>query len=300
VSDFVVGRNYRRREALLGYGLVLPAFVVFGVFSFYPLLKNFWLTMYQSGDYAGIPSKFVGLHQLFTALTSSTFYDSLRSTAIFVGISVPFGVIGGLFLAALAHQKLRGMAFYRVAFASTITSSLAVGAAVFYLFLNPDFGFLPWIHLNIQPAVLGNPGWALPSVALIQVWQFTGLSFIINIAGMQSINEEVLEAASIDGCGAIRRFVRVTMPLMSGPIYVTIVVAIIGALQGFGQIDVLYGYGPSIYLHTQTLVYLVYNTIVHGQNFGLAACYSTALFVITLVVTIFQVRMRIRAMTRDV
>jgi ABC-type sugar transport system permease subunit len=290
-SDFVVGRNYRRRESLMAYALIAPAFFFFIVFGFYPFARNFYLALLKNGAYPGLPSHYVGPSQLWSTLVSPTFIDSLRSTAIFVAIIVPFGVLGGLTLALMAHQKLRGIAAYRTAFASTVISSIAVAAAVFNIFLSPSNGFLPWLHLNISPPVLSNPTWALPSMALIQVWQFTGVAFIIMMAGLQSLPEEVLEAAIVDGATYWQRLRRVTIPLMAPSIYVTIVVATVGALQGFGQIDVLIGTGSSAFVHTNVLIYLVYQAITVQSNYGLAACYSLILFVITLVVTLLQLRL---------
>jgi sn-glycerol 3-phosphate transport system permease protein len=294
VTDYVVGRNYRRREAMLGLALTVPAFALFAVFAFYPFLRNFYLALFRSGDFPGLPNKYVGPSQFFQAISSSTFLDSLRSTAIFAAIIVPVGVGGGLVLAVLAHRRIRGIAAYRTAFASTITSSLAVGAAVFGLLLNPHYGFLPWLHLDINPAVQESPTWALPAVALIQAWQFVGVAFIILMAGMQSLSDEVLEAAVVDGASSWQRLWHVTIPMLSSSIYVTIVVAVVGALQGFGQIDVLIGPITSAAVHTNVLVYLVYQAVAITPNYGLAACYSIALFVITLAVTLLQLRLRQR------
>ena len=290
-ADFVEGRNYRRREALLAYALILPAFFFFAVFSFYPFLRNFYLALLRNGAYPGLPSKYVGVSQFWSAIISPEFVDSLKSTAIFVAIIVPCGVLGGLLLAILAHQKLRGIAVFRTAFASTVASSAAVAAAVFGIFFNPNYGFMPWLHANISPPILANPTWALPAMALIQVWTFVGVGFIIITAGLQSLPEEVLEAAVVDGASTWQRMWKVTVPLLAPSIYVTIIVATIGALQGFGQIDVLIGPGGSAFVHTNVLIYLVYQTIQIRSNYGLAACYSIALFVITLIVTLMQLRL---------
>jgi ABC-type sugar transport system permease subunit len=293
-SDFVVGRNYRRRESALGLSLTVPAFVFFCVFVFYPFLRIFYLALFIDPPYPGLPAKYVGIHQFTTAVTSSAFYDSLKSTAIFAAIIVPLGVGLGLFLALIAHQKLRGMSFYRTAFASTITSSLAVSAAVFNIFLTNEYGFLPWVHIHIIPQVLENSTWALPAMALIQVWQFTGFAFIILIAGLQSLPDEVLEAAEVDGASPWSRLRHVTLPLLSTSIYLTLIVAVIGALQGFGQIDSLIGPASSAGVHTNVLVYLIYQATGYHSNPGLAACYSIVLFAITLVVTLIQLRIRQR------
>lgn len=268
--------------------MILPALAMFAVFSFYPFFRNFYLALFHAGDYPGLPNHYVGLTQLGDTLTSSVFLQSLKSTAIFAAIIVPVGVAAGLLLALLAHERIRGLAIYRTAFASTVTSSAAVGAAVANLLLNPNFGFLPWLHITINPSVTNNTTWALPTVALIQAWLFTGVSFIIFMAGLQSLSEEVLEAATVDGASPWRRLTRVTIPMLAPQIYLCIIVAMIGALQGFGQIDTLIGASGSAYVHTNVLIYLVYQAITDQNNYGLAACYSIALFAISLVLTVAQ------------
>ena len=100
-----------------------------------------------------------------------------------------------------AHRKLKGMAVYRVIFSSTVVSSVAVASVVFGTLLNPVVGLLPWLGINPTPPALESSTWALPAVALITIWQFLGLSFIIMSAGLQSVPDEVLEAARIDGAG---------------------------------------------------------------------------------------------------
>ena len=127
-SRRVARRSRRLREAGLGYLLVLPALSVFGVFVFYPFFRNFKLALYQSPPYPGLPSHYVGLHQVGQVLTSSNFLQSLVTTFLFVVLVVPAGLLVGLFLAVVAHRKLRGIAAYRVIFSSTVVTSVAVSA----------------------------------------------------------------------------------------------------------------------------------------------------------------------------
>jgi multiple sugar transport system permease protein len=111
------------------------------------------------------------------------------------------------------------------------------------------------------------------------------------MAGMQPLPDEVLEAALVDGASRWQRLWRVTIPLLAPAIYVTIVVATVGALQGFGQIDVLIGTSASAYLHTNVLIYLLYQEITVRANYGVAACLAIILFAITLVITLVQLRL---------
>lgn len=279
----------KTREAVLGYALIFPAMFFFAVFTFYPFLYNFWLASHRTPVYSRDPSPYVGASQFVSTITSSTFFDSLRSTAIFTGISVPIGVLAGLILAVAANRKLRGIGFFRVVFASTSITGVAVAAAIFGTLFDPNLGLLPWLGVHIGN-INQSPAWALEAVAGIQAWQFMGLSFLIMIAGLQSLPEDVIEAARTDGAGPARVFWRVIVPLMSPTIFFAVVVGIILALSSFGTINYLIGPAAVAYTHTNVLINWIADLITVGPNYGMAACVAIALFILTLVVTLVQFR----------
>lgn len=284
-------RAHRFREAGLGYLMVLPGLCVFAVFVLYPFARNFKLALYETPPYPSLPSHYVGLHQVGQVLSSSNFLESLLTTVLFVVLVVPAGLLIGLFLAVVAQRKLRGIAAYRVIFSSTVVTSVAVSALVFYSLMNPVVGLLPWLGISPHPSVLQNTTWALPAIAIMAVWQFVGMSFIIMSAGLQSLPEDVLEAAKIDGASNWTAFWRVTVPLLSPTLFFGVVVATIYAFQTFGQIDILIGYQNAAYEHVNVLIYNVYTTLVYEENPGRAAVMSIALFCITLVLTLLQLRL---------
>ena len=290
-------RSRRRKQALLAYLMLLPAFVLFGVFSFYPFLRNFKLMLYATPPVPGLPSHYVGLHQIVPTITSTQFTQSLVTTLVFIIMVVPISLIAGLALAVAAHRKLKGMAGYRVIFSSTVVSSVAVASVVFGTLLNPVVGLLPWLGINPTPPALENSTWALPSVALITVWQFLGLTFIIMLAGLQSVPDELLEAARIDGAGPWTRFWRMTVPLLSPTIFFAGVIATIYAFQAFGAIDILIGQPYVVRLHTNVLIYNIVNTLQVENNTGVAAIMAIVLFLILLVLTLLQMRFLERRVT---
>ena len=283
------GRIARTKEATLGYALLLPALAVFAVFTFYPFVKNFDLAAHRPGPYQTSPNPYVGTSQFFQIIRSGPFLDSLRSTLVFVAIAVPLGLFLGLALAVFANQKLRGTAFFQIAFSSTAITSIAVAAVIFQTILSPTNGLMQWLGIHTYPGIALSPSWALEAVAGVSAWQFTGFSFIIMIAGLQSLPEEVLEAARIDGAGSWRVFWRVIVPLMSPTIFFAGVVGTIIALQSFGAINILIGV-PNNFTHTNVLINFIYDKIVYDRQFGYAACLSIALFLITLLVTVAQFR----------
>ena len=286
-------RRRRVREAALGYLLVLPAMAAFGVFVFYPFVNNFRLALFESPPVPGLPSHFVGLHQAGQVLFSNAygFPASLLTTIVFVVLVVPLSLFVGLALAVAANRRLRGVGAYRLIFSSTVVSSVAVAALVFGTLMNPVVGFLPWLGISPHPPLLESPTWALPSIAVMTIWQFLGLSFIIMSAGLQSLPDEVLEAARIDGASSWTRFWRVTVPMLSPTIFFAVVVGTIYAFQAFGQIDILIGYANNpARLHVNVLVYNIINTLTQENNTGVAAVMSIALFAITLALTLLQLR----------
>ena len=278
------------REAALAYLLLLPALVAFGVFTFYPFLRNFKLMLYETPPVPGLPAHYVGLHQIVPTLTSTQFTQSLVTTLIFVVLVVPISLMAGLALAVAAHRKLRGIGVYRMIFSSTVVSSVAVASVVFGTLLNPVVGLLPWLGINPTPPALENSTWALPAVAVITIWQFLGLSFIIMSAGLQSVPDELLEAAQIDGAGAWTRFWRMTVPLLSPTIFFALVVSTIYAFQSFGAVDILIGYQNAANLHANVLIYEIVNTLQMENDPGAAAIMATVLFLITLGLTLLQMR----------
>jgi sn-glycerol 3-phosphate transport system permease protein len=281
----------RRKEALLAYGLLVPALVLFGAFAFYPFIRNFKLMLYQTPPVPGVPAHYVGLSQIWPTISSTQFTQSLLTTFEFVLMVVPISLFLGLALAVAAHRRLKGMAVYRMIFSSTVVSSVAVASVVFGTLLNPVVGLLPWLGINPSPPALESATWALPSVALITIWQFLGLSFIIMSAGLQSVPDELLEAAQIDGAGTWTRFWRMTVPLLSPTIFFAFIVATIYAFQAFGAVDILIGPQNTVRLHTNVLIYNIVNTLQIENNPGAAAIMATVLFLIMLGLTLLQMRL---------
>jgi sn-glycerol 3-phosphate transport system permease protein len=285
------GRRFsrrRRREIGLAYLLILPALLIFGVFIFYPFFKNFYLGFYKTPPFPGLPSRYVGFDQYRDVLSSSEFVDSLKTTIAFAFLTVPIGIALGLALAVLAHQKLRGIGIYRTIFSSTVATSVAVASVIFGTLFNPVVGLLPWLGINPQPPILENPDLALIGVAIITIWQTLGLTFILMASGLQSIPDELHEAARVDGAGPWRRFWRVTLPLLSPTIFFAVVVGSIFAFQTFGQIDILTQGGPL--KRTNVLTYFIVDTLRSENNDGKAAVLAVGLFGITFLLTLIQMR----------
>jgi sn-glycerol 3-phosphate transport system permease protein len=283
----------RWRDAGLAYLLLLPSLVLFGIFAYYPFLKNFKLPFYREsqgfGRFAG-KERYVGWTQWHEVLTSEEFKHALGVTVRFVILTVPFGIALGMLLAVVAHQRLRGIAVFRTIFSSTIATSVAVASLIFFSLTNPVVGV--W---NLAPGgipILENPTWALVAVAAVTIWQSLGLSFIVMSAGLQTIPDELLEAARVDGASSRTVFWRVTLPLLMPTVFFAFVVGSISAFQAFAQIDLLTSGGPLD--KTRTLTYDIYDVAINKGNANKAAVLAVGLFVIVLVLTLIQLRLERR------
>jgi len=280
----------RSREALYAYLLLLPAFAVFAVFVFYPFAKNFELALYRTPPFPGLPKTYVGFEQIGDVLGSKEFQDSVWTTILFLLYTVPIGILLGLGLAVLAHQKLKGIRAYRTIFASTVATSVAAASVIFFTLLNPQVGlFTYWLGREGEISVLQDPATALIAVSVTTIWQNLGLSFIVMSAGLQAIPDDLYEAARVDGAGPWRRFWRITVPMLSPTIFFASVVGGILAFRAFGQIELLTEGGPV--KKTNVLVYAIYSQVFGtASNEGVAAVYAIALFVLVMLLTFVQMR----------
>jgi ABC-type sugar transport system permease subunit len=274
-------RSRRRKQALLAYLLILPAMALFGVFSFYPFLRNFKLMLYETPPVPGLPPHYVGLHQIIPTITSTQFTQSLVTTILFVLLVVPLSLMLGLALAVAAHRKLKGMAVYRVIFSSTVVSSVAVASVVFGTLLNPVVGLLPWLGINPTPPALESTTWALPAVALITIWQFLGLSFIIMSAGLQSVPDELLEAARIDGASEFRIFFQVVLPISIAPLATLGILTFLASWNNFLWPLVV---SSSERMYTLPVAVATFAVGQNATDYGLLMAGSTILVVPVLVV----------------
>ena len=280
----------RRRDWPWAVVFLAPALVAFATWVFYPLGRTIWLGT-QRSDPFGLRTEYVGLDQYREVLDSSQFHNSLKVTFAYVIISVPVALVLGLGLAVLANTQLRGMRFFRTVFASTVASSVAVSALLWFVLLQPSIGVVNQFLKSIgrEPVdLLNDPDRALFAVSATSVWQNLGIVFVTVIAGLQAMPEELHEAARVDGHGAWSRFRNVTVPMISPTLLFTTVVLTIRAFQTFGEIDLLTQGGPNE--RTNVLTYALYTTVYKERDPGGGAALAIVLFVIILLLTMVQFR----------
>jgi sn-glycerol 3-phosphate transport system permease protein len=269
--------RYSAKEIAIAVALLVPSIAVFVAFFYRPFLNLLYWGTFESRANGAFFER-VGLRQYREELTSSDFREGLWHSVQFVLYTVPAGLILGILLAVAAHRRLRGIKAFQAVFSSTLASSTAVTSVIFLYLLHPVVGVfrVDW---------LTNPDRAMFAVSLSSIWQNMGLSFIIVLAGLQNVPDEVMEAATLDGYGPVRRLVRITLPLISPVLMFLLVVLVIFGLQAFAQVDILTGGGPAGV--TETLVFKI-NRLVRPDTIGIGAVYAVGLFFITLAVTAAQ------------
>jgi sn-glycerol 3-phosphate transport system permease protein len=271
------GRRYPAREIALAALLLSPSIVVFATFAYRPFLNLLnWGTFESRSNGAYFVD--VGLRQYREELASADFREGLWHSVQFVLYTVPSGLVLGVLLAVSAHRRLRGIRVFQAIFSSTLASSVAVTSVIFLYLFNPVVGLVGTDWRN-------DPDLAMVMVSLSSIWQNMGLSFVIVLAGLQAVPDEVVEAALLDGYGAARRLVRITLPLISPVLLFLLVVLVIFGLQAFAQIDIITRGGPVG--ATETLVFKI-NRLNRPDNIGIGAVYSVGLFFVTLAVTTLQ------------
>jgi sn-glycerol 3-phosphate transport system permease protein len=270
-------RRYSARDTALALVLLAPSIVVFVAFFYRPFLNLMYWGTFESRRNGAFFER-VGLSQYREELASDEFRQGLWHSVQFVLYTVPPGLVLGVLLAVAAHRRLKGIKVFQTIFSSTLASSVAVTSVIFFYLFNPQVGIIATDWLN-------DPDMAMFAVSLSSVWQNIGLAFVIVLAGLQAVPDEVMEAATLDGYGPTRRLLRITLPLISPVLLFLLVVLVIHGLQAFAQIDIITGGGPV--QATETLVFKI-NRLNRPDNIGIGAVYSVGLFFITLAVTALQ------------
>jgi multiple sugar transport system permease protein len=272
-----------RREAIIGYIFISPWLVGFLVFLVGPILASLYLSFTEYKP--GLTPVWLGLNNYARMFSDDLFYHSLRVTSVYTVLSVPLGLITALGLAMLLNQGVRGLRFFRTAFyLPSLISGVAV-AIVFSWFFNKQFGvinfFLSLFGIS-GPNWLGDPDWTLPAFVLMSLWAVGG-TVVIFIAALQGVPVELYEAAELDGAASWRRFINITLPLISPVILFALITGIIGTFQTFAVSYIMTGGGPA----NASLFYLLYlyRNAFSWFEMGYASALAWFLFLIIMICT---------------
>jgi multiple sugar transport system permease protein len=276
------------------YLLLVPAVVAMGAVAVYPLIYSIKASFhhYRFGRDFGS----TGWTNYHNVIHDATFWTAIGTTAKYVGLAVAIETLLGLGLALLVSREMRFGGFVRVGLILPMTIAPVVVGVIWRLMYASDIGVVNPIFSSLgfgNPNVLAHEGSAFIGVVAVDVWEWTPLLFLIILAGLQSLPQEPLEAARVDGAGPVRAFFDHTLPLLRPVLMVAVVLRLIDAIGTFDQIYVLTKGGPGT--ATQLISTYAYNTAFQFTQYGQAAAMLVALLVFLLVLMIFAVRVTRRA-----
>ncbi len=278
--------------------MVAPATVLLVLFLIVPVLLAFGLSFTNARLISPNPPRFVGLDNFVRAFTSDpTFLRSLLNTFLFAAVVVPVQAGLALFMAILVNQKVRGVTWFRVIFFIPVVTSIVV-ISILWDFMYQGNGLVNSMIDTLTFGAFQGTDWlsntdtALGAIIVLSIWQAVGFHMIIWLSGLQTIPEELYEAARMDGANAWQQFLNVTWPGLRSTMVFVLVTITIQALGLFVQVDIMTQGGPQD--ATTTLVYHAVRKGYREQETGYGAAISLIFFVIVLVVALIQ-----RYLTRE-
>jgi len=280
----------RRLGSRTGYLYLVPFFIVFAAFSLYPWVDTAWVSLHDVRLTTYDQQTWVGFANYTNLFTNPFFWNAFKNTITIGLISTVPQLCLALGLAHLLNYRLRGRTFFRVAMLMPFATSLAAATVIFSELFGTDYGIINWfLHTILHLPLIDWQNSKWPSqiaVSTIVTWRWVGYNALIYLAGMQSIDSSLYEAASIDGASRWQQFRNVTLPGLRPTIIFTIVVSTIGATQLFGE-PLLYSPNGQPTGGTsgqyQTLGLLMYQQGWTNDRLGLAAATAWTMFVIILV-----------------
>ena len=277
----------RRKEGLVAAVMVAPNLIGLLVFMVVPTVISI-LMSFTDWNLLNT-SSFIGLTNFKEAFSDPLFWKTLKNTVVYVFWKVPFNIFISLILAVLINQRMYGRTFFRaILFLPMIASSVSV-ALLWQPLFDMSSGMLNKIltTIGLPPSTwIYDPKTSMMSVVIVALWKEIGYYMVMFLAGLQSIPSTYYEAASIDGASAARKFLFITIPLISPTTFFVMIISIIGSFQIFDLTTVLTAGGPSN--STNTLIMYVYQAGFRFFRMGYASALSTILFVIVLIFTIIQ------------
>jgi sn-glycerol 3-phosphate transport system permease protein len=286
------------RNRWLPYLLVLPQMAVTVVFFVWPAGKSLWLSVFRSSPFGG-HDVFVGLDNFTALLTSADYYSSVVESFVFAGGSTVLAVGGGLLVAVLANQKIRGLALYRTALLWPYGIAPAVAGIIFLFIFHPSYGVLTYF-LSFVTTYEFNwllQGWiAMALIVVAFAWTLLGYNIAFFLAGLQAIPSSVMEAASVDGAGPIRTYTAIVFPLVSPVTFYLVVVNMVFAFfNSFAVVHAVTQGGPGG--ATEIMVFKLWKDGFVGLNLGSSAAQSVILMAVVVLLTMLQFRYAERKVT---
>ncbi|MBS4760081.1 MAG: sugar ABC transporter permease [Clostridium sp.] len=274
-------------ENSLGKLFLLPALIGTGIFIVIPVVFSFYLSFCKWDLLSEI--QFVGFDNYIELLTGYQFGLIMKNTFVFALSTAVISILIPLVLAAALNNKIRGTEFFKTAYFLPFITPMIVAAIVWEWIFDPNFGLLNYLlktHINW----LYDANTAMIALIIVSSWKMIGYNMVILLSGFSSINQNVYESAKIDGANPVQTFFRITLPLLSPTIFFVLIITTISSFQVFDLIYLMTQGGPMD--STNVLVYWIYKNAFEFFNIGGASAGAYILFLIILILTALQWKIR--------
>ena len=275
----------------LPYALVAPQLIVTIVFFFWPAFDSLRLSLYRASPF-GDRLIFIGAGNFQRLLSDPAYFRSIATSFLFSALVTVAGLAFALLLASLASAKIRGLAIYRTLLLWPYGIAPAIAGVIWLFVFHPSFGVLPYV-LSFVTAYQFNwflKGWvAMVLIVVAAIWKQFGYNLAFYLAGLQAIPGSVLEAASVDGAGPIRRFFAITFPLLSPVTFFLFTLNMtFSFFDTFGLVHAVTQGGPGD--ATSILVFRAWKDGFDGLQLGYSAAQSVILMLLVIALTAVQFR----------
>ncbi|CDC28896.1 sugar ABC transporter permease protein [Faecalibacterium sp. CAG:82] len=294
--------SQRTLSHFIDFLFVLPALILLGVFTYYPIVKLVQIS-FTDWNLLNDTWKYVGLKNwrwLFAGSGAKYLWNSLKVTFLYSMGEILVTMVGGMLLALLFNRMTRSFGLMRAFVFVPKYVAMSSAAVVFLWILNTDSGVLNYLLQCIGlPAVdwLNQQSTALPSVLMLTGWRVIGYGMMIYLSAMMGISQEYYEAASLDGANGVQKFFRITLPLLSPTTLFLLVTTFLSSMKVFQSVDILTSGGPA--RSTEVFVYLIYRYAMVDFRMDRAATAAVMFFLILLVITVLTMKVSDRSVTYD-
>jgi multiple sugar transport system permease protein len=278
------------RIDLTGYAFILPNVIGMIAFTLIPIVFSLIISFTNWDFTRGVGNwNFIGFRNFISMWSDDWFTSGLRHTVVYALVTAPLIIFISLVLAVVIDRACYAKTPLKLAmFMPHISNVVAVSIVwvMMYSPWGPFTQFVEFLGVKNPPKWLGDYTWALPAVMLMSIWGGIGYCILIYTSSIQGLPAELYEAADIDGASEVRKFFKLTVPLLSPTIFFLVITQFIAAFQVFAQVQVMTKGGPGT--STNVLVYYIYKSAFTFYKMGYGAAMSWILFVILFIITLIQ------------
>lgn len=284
-------RGENLKEFVVSMFYLSPALSIIVVFQIYPIIKSLIMSFYTQYNYFKHIVFEYGFDNYINLFKDEKFILALKNTIVFVIGVVPISLILSLFIASILNSNIRFKSIFRnIYFLPFVTSTTAIAMAWRWIY-HSQYGLLNYLLglIGIDSiSWLVDPKWSMLALIILSIWKTLGYNILIILTGLQNIDKQYYMAAKIDGAKPLKRFYKITLPLLSPTLFFVSITSLIGAFKVFGEVYILFEKMPGPLNSCLTMVYYIYDKLAVKYSYGMASAASVILFLIVLIITLIQ------------